>query len=370
MRTRRSQSSSDPVSESCSASAKGGSASGGKATQDKGHRTVLLHEAVDALDIKRSDIVVDATLGGAGHALAIAQKLGKKGLLIGFDLDADAIGRAEEALANSAPRTILIQANFRDMQKELRASSIEKVDKALFDLGWSGYQLDAGRGFSFQKNEPLLMTYSKKPGMLTAATIVNEWAESSIADVIFGWGQERYSRRIAKRIIEQRAKKPFATALELAETIREAVPAPYRRGRLHPATKTFQALRIAVNDELGALKDGLLSVRDMLAQKGRIAVITFHSIEDGLVKRMFADWERQGMGRRITKKPIVPSMEELRENPRARSAKLRVFENTLEKVAFRVALQRTVRDTILRDRTARHDFAKSHEKTFRKNKSV
>ena len=344
MRTRRSQSSSDPVSETPSF----------VKTTEGGHRPVLLHEALDALAISPSDTVVDATLGGAGHAREIIQRLGTKGIFIGFDLDLDAIARAQTALADASCTAHLINANFRNIKSELQKLGVEEIDRALFDLGWSAYQLDAGRGFSFLKDEPLLMTYSKESGALTAATIVNEWAEESIADVIFGWGEERYSRRIAKRIVEQRLHRPFTTAVELADCVREAVPAAYRRGprsksfalqrgrRLHPATKTFQALRIAVNDELGALQEGLTGASALLAEDGRIAVITFHSIEDRLVKRLFAEWEKRGYGKRVTKKPIVPSVEELRENPRARSAKLRVFHKNLTE----------------------------HEKTFGKNKQI
>lgn len=324
MRTRRSRSSSDPVPSSARRSSLGRR----RPTQ---HRSVLLHEAVSALAISPKDIVVDATLGGSGHAKEIVSKLGPGGLFVGFDLDSDAVGRAEAALRGCAPRVELINANFRNIKGELRERGIERIDKALFDLGWSSDQLEAGRGFSFLSDEPLLMTYSKAPNALTAATIVNEWSETSIADVLFGWGQERYSRRIAKRIVERRAEKPFATARELAECIREAVPSAYRRGRIHPATKTFQALRIAVNDELGSLADGLRSALEMLPAGGRIAVITFHSIEDRLVKGKFLEWERAREGRRNQKKPIIPVREEIAHNQRARSAKLRVFEKQYEK---------------------------------------
>ena len=298
-----------------------------KPREDK-HLPVLLHEAIDGLAIRRDDIVVDATLGGAGHAILIAEGLGKKGILIGVDADHDAIKRAQFALADVAPKTLFIEGNFRDLAAELRSHGIGHIDKALFDLGWSSFQLDAGRGFSLKSNEPLLMTFAKeqKPGALTAAIIVNEWAESSIADVIYGWGEERYSRRIAKAIVERREKKPFTTADELVETIVEAVPAKYRFGRIHPATRTFQALRIAVNDELGALTDGLKAAWGALAPLGRIAVISFHSIEDRVVKQTFKQWEDDGQGKRITRKPIVPSAEEMAKNPRARSAKLRIIK--------------------------------------------
>ena len=292
------------------------------------HTTVLLHEAIDILSIKPADTVVDATLGGAGHARVIADLLDENGTLIGFDLDEDAIVRAQVALTAVKPRTFLIESNFRNIEAELATRGITTIDKALYDLGWSAYQLEAGRGFSFLRDEPLLMTYGKgdEKGGLTAATIVNEWGEESIADIIFGWGEERYSRRIAHVIVERRRVQPFTRATDLAEAIKSAVPAAYRHGRLHPATKTFQALRIAVNDELGALKESLASAWKLLAPGGRIAVITFHSIEDRIVKEMFLEFERSGNGTRITRSPKKPSREEIVKNPRARSAKLRVIE--------------------------------------------
>ncbi|MEK7133006.1 MAG: 16S rRNA (cytosine(1402)-N(4))-methyltransferase RsmH [Patescibacteria group bacterium] len=327
------------------------------AVQSSGHRTVLLHEAIEQLVIGKRDVVVDATLGGGGHAKAIAELLGKGGVLIGFDLDQKAIERTKIALKDfhkpmglasagqatkssdspvDGPRIYLVEANFRNLSQELEKLGLPaqagaaSIDKALFDLGWSGYQLDDGRGFSFLKDEPLTMTYSSNPGQnaFTASTIVNEWGEESIADVIFGWGEEHYARRIAKRIVERRATAPFRTALELAEVIRSAVPPGYRYGRIHPATRTFQALRIAVNDELGALQEGLTSAWRNLRKGGRIAVISFHSIEDREVKRKFAFWEKSGEGKRITRSPIRPGNEEIAANPRSRSAKLRVIEKT------------------------------------------
>ena len=317
MRTRRSQSSSDPVS------------SGPSIPVGVRHRAVLLQEATSSLALAPDDCVVDATLGGAGHAGAIAEQLGKKGVLIGFDLDADAISRAKSTLAKVRPTVHLVLGNFRDLGKELERLGIPSITKALFDLGWSSYQLDSGRGFSFRADEPLSMTYANPPtggSGLTAGRIVNEWGEESIADILFGWGEEHYSRRIAKAIVERRAHKPFTTSVELAEVIRAAVPPLYRHGKIHPATRTFQALRIAVNDELGALTEGLRSAWKHLAPAGRIAVITFHSIEDRMVKQMFAAWERSGEGKRSARKPIRPGEGELSVNPRARSAKLRVIE--------------------------------------------
>jgi len=312
MRTRRSQFSGNQVSQHPPA--------GGV------HQSVLLHEAVESLAIQADDTVVDATLGGAGHALAIAQKLGTGGTFIGFDLDQDAIARSREALAESKPHVHLVEANFRDLTRELEKLGIKTIAKALFDLGWSSYQLDSGRGFSLKSDEPLLMTYAKDAKALTAAKIVNEWGEESLADIIYGWGEERYSRRIAEAIVKRRERTPFTTARELAETIYASVPVRYRRGRIHPATRTFQALRIAVNDELGALQQALLGAWDVLHHGGRIAVITFHSIEDRLVKQTFRQWEEKGEGRRLTKKPVAPGADELARNPRSRSAKLRVVE--------------------------------------------
>ncbi len=322
MRTRSFKSSGNSMSSAAFAEA--------SASQRHGHRSVLLHEVVENLCIKPSDTVVDATLGGAGHARAIAEKLGPEGVFVGFDLDNDAIERTREALKEFAKPTIhLVNANFRKLSAELEKLNTAKIDKAVFDLGWSGYQLEAGRGFSFLKDEPLSMSYSDSPdAALTASTIVNEWGEESIADIIFGWGEEHYSRRIAKKIVEAREKSPIRTSLELAEIIRSAVPPAYRHGRIHPATRTFQALRIAVNDELVALKEGLAASWKILAEKGRIAVISFHSIEDREVKRMFVELEKGGEGRRITRSPIRASKEELEINPRARSAKLRVIEKT------------------------------------------
>src|SRR3989344_5722344 len=311
MRTRRSQSSSDPVSSVLSS------------TLGVKHRSVLLHEAVEMLAIHANDTVVDATLGGAGHAHAMADRLGVEGTLIGFDLDEDALLRARLALEDSKPHTHVVKANFRNLAQELHTLGISEVDKVLFDLGWSSYQHDVGRGFSFQKDEPPLMTYEKNPGpgAVTARVIVNEWKEESIADILWGWGEERYSRRIAKAIVERRSQKSIETPVDLSEIIQAAVPFAYRRGRLHPATRTFQALRIAVNDELGALRQGLDSAFEKLRSGGRIAVITFHSIEDRLVKQTFAKWHMEDKGERVTKKPITATSEELKVNPRARSAK-------------------------------------------------
>jgi 16S rRNA (cytosine1402-N4)-methyltransferase len=304
MRTRRQRSSSDPMSL-------------------MGHRSVLLHECLEQLALAPDDVVVDATLGGAGHAKEIVKLLGPKGIFLGIDADKDAIDRAKEALHDASATVHLEQGNFKDLESYLGKHVIPEISKALFDLGWSGYQLNVGRGFSFQNDEKLLMTYADSPSGtdLTAEMVVNMWGEESLADVIYGWGEERNSRKIARAIVEARKREPIKTSRQLAEIIAQAVP---RRGRVHPATQTFQALRIAVNDEMGALKKGLETAWKHLKPGGRIAVISFHSVEDREVKRIMREWVARKEGAALTKSPIRPSREELKLNTRARSAKLRI----------------------------------------------
>jgi 16S rRNA (cytosine1402-N4)-methyltransferase len=293
------------------------------------HQPVLLQSVLDALAVQPTDVVLDATLGGAGHAQALALHLGEKGFFIGIDADSAALVRAEETLSAIKAKKIFVQTNFRTIAQVVADAPVEKVDKILFDLGFSSDQIElTGRGFSFMRDEPLLMTLSDdmSKDTLTAHTIVNTWGEESIADILFGWGEERFSRRIAKAIVTARKEKEISTTFELVDIIRSAVPASYRNGKIHPATRTFQALRIAVNDEIGALNDALHGARTALAPNGRVAVITFHSIEDRIVKNTFKDWQKEGLGTVLTKKPIAPTNEEVKENRRARSAKLRVFE--------------------------------------------
>jgi len=309
MRTRRTKSSSNLVSSN-------------------GHQSVLLHEAIEALNISSGSVIVDATLGGGGHAKEIAKKLGKGGMLVGIDADADAVERVRSLLKEEEARVQLYEDNFRNLETILRTAHIRAVDGFLFDLGWSAFHLHAGRGFTFTHDEPLLMTYEKhvSEDTLTAWKIVNTWAEESLADIFWGWGEERFSRKIAKAIVERRSEKPITTTGELSESISKAVPAWYRHKKIHPATKTFQALRIAVNDEIGAVDTALRHAVQLLAPEGRIAVITFHSVEDRVVKRLFREWKHQGIG--AAWKIITPSKEEIKQNPRSRSAKLRVFEKT------------------------------------------
>ena len=300
----------------------------GSAHQALKHKAVLLQEVLALLDIKESDKVFDGTLGSFGHGQAILQKLGEKGVYIGNDLDEDAIERAKSILQKkSFPAEIhFCQGNFKDAEKCLEALGLKKVDKILMDLGWSQDQFeDSGRGFSFLKDEPLVMSYSKDSD-LSASEIVNEWSEETLADIIYGFGEERFARRIAKAIVKARESAPIKSSLELAQIVESAYPSFTKGKKIHPATKTFQALRITVNRELEVLEKALDALHSVLSCGGRMAVISFHSLEDRIVKRKFLAWEREGLGKRITKKPIIASKEELKENKRARSAKLRVYE--------------------------------------------
>jgi 16S rRNA (cytosine1402-N4)-methyltransferase len=293
------------------------------------HKTVLLQETIDGLNIQKGDVVVDGTLGGGGHSEEIARRGGKDITLIGIDMDDKALERARERIGKITPHAHFFKDNFRNIDKVLRKMGVDHADRILLDIGLSSDQFEvSGRGFTFKKDEPLLMTFSDDPTThpFTAWTIVNEWAEESIADIIYGYGEEQFSRRIAKMIVEERAKRSIDTTFELSHIIESAVPFWYRKGKINPSTKTFQALRIAVNDELGALKEGIRVGFEMLAPKGRLAVISFHSLEDRIVKHFFRELKDEEKAILVNKKAIVPDIEEIRSNPRARSAKLRIIE--------------------------------------------
>lgn len=295
---------------------------------EQSHSSVLLKESIEALNIESDMTIVDATIGGAGHLSAIAERLGKKGTLVGIDADRDAVERGHEATQNSIADTKILHGNFRNIEELLNDAGVHKIDGVLFDLGWSSFQLEVGKGFSFRKDEPLLMSYGDEV-KLNAKDLVNSATEEDLATIIRSYSEERFAKRIARAIVEQREKKNIETSGELAEIIERAVPKlGYRK--IHPATKTFQALRIAVNDEIDALKDGLDGALRMLSENGRAAVISFHSIEDRVVKNMFRELEKNGVGKVITKKPIKPSDEEIAINKRARSAKLRIFEKNYD----------------------------------------
>ncbi|TSC62491.1 MAG: 16S rRNA (cytosine1402-N4)-methyltransferase [Parcubacteria group bacterium Gr01-1014_48] len=297
------------------------------------HVPVLTEEVVHGLDIKTDDVVLDGTLGGGGHSQAICARLGTKGMFIGIDADIAAVERTQKLLRGCACQVKLEQSNFRYLDRIIGQHNVSHVSKVLFDLGISSFQIDApvegeeGRGFSFQRNEPLVMTFEQQPGdRLTAGQLLAVGDEEQLTTIISRYGEEKYARRIARAIVTDREQKPIEMTQDLVRIIREATPALYHRARSHFATKTFQALRMAVNDELGALEEGLEKGFKALASGGRMAVISFHSLEDRIVKNFFRDQEKSGLGTRITKKPIVPSQEEVLRNPRSRSAKLRIFE--------------------------------------------
>lgn len=288
------------------------------------HETVLLQEAVSALAIEPTDTIVDATFGSGGHATEIQSLLGERGHYIGIDVDETALRHPLGQQTNAT----LVHGNFADLEKIVRSLHTTNVNGILADLGWRMEQFSGnGKGFSFRHDEPLLMTLGDPANYpFTARDIVNEWDEPVLADIIYGYGEDRYARRIASAIVQARVDTPLQTSVQLADLVHQAVPAAARRGKLHPATKTFQALRIAVNDELGVLERFITAALDLLSPSGRLVIITFHSLEDRVVKHAFRAAAAAEHGVVITKKPITPSDEELAMNPRARSAKLRIFE--------------------------------------------
>jgi 16S rRNA (cytosine1402-N4)-methyltransferase len=292
------------------------------------HKTVLLKESIHGLNIQSGDIYLDGTLGSGGHAEYALELLKGDIRVIGLDKDIEALARSKKRL-EQYKNVIFIESNFGDLDKVLRDLKIEKVDRIMLDIGLSSDQFEtSGRGFTFKNNEPLLMTFKKDPhpGDLTAYEIINGWQEESIADIIYGYGEERYSRRIAHAIVAYRENKKIENTNELVEIIQNAVPFFYRRGKIHPATRTFQALRITVNDELNTLKEGLRKGFGKLNRGGRMAVISFHSLEDRIVKNFNKEKEEIGEAKIIIKKPITPTDLEIKNNPRSRSAKLRIIE--------------------------------------------
>lgn len=292
------------------------------------HVTVLLKETVDGLSPKSGGIYVDGTLGGGGHTEQIC-KVAPGSTIIGIDADSEAIERSKARLAGF-PCKLITSLNFNDKIDEiLNENEIEEVDGVLLDLGMSSDQLDrSGRGFSFLRDEPLKMTMQSEISKddLDAYKIVNHFNEEQLATIIYGYGEETYSRRIAKGIVEAREISEIKTTGQLADIIKKSVPFKYRIGKTHPATKTFQALRISVNDELERLETTLEKSFNRLKKGGRLSVISFHSLEDRIVKRFAKAKYDEGLANLITKKPTIPTLEEIKENPRARSAKLRIIE--------------------------------------------
>lgn len=304
------------------------------------HISVLLNECIESLNIKPDGIYVDGTLGGAGHSYEICKRL-TTGRLIGIDQDMNAINAATKRLEEFKDKVTLVHSNFSNIKKVFEDLGIEKADGFLLDIGVSSHQLDeAERGFSYMQDAPLDMRMDTSRS-LSAYEVLNEYSEKELNDIIFEYGEERWAKRIAEFIVAERKVKPITTTYELVDVIKKAVPKGARKDGPHPAKRTFQAIRIEVNGELDVLKTAINDMTDLLNPKGRLAIITFHSLEDRIVKNEFRKQEnpctcprefpvcmcnKVSKGKVITRKPILPSEEELLENHRARSAKLRVFE--------------------------------------------
>ena len=306
-----------------------------------GHVSVLLHETVDGLNVRPDGIYVDATLGGGGHAFEVCNRLNDKGRFIGIDQDADAIEAAGKRLAGFGEKVTIIRSNYRDMRPQLQKIGVGKVDGIVIDLGVSSYQLDtAKRGFSYRMDAPLDMRMDQRQKM-TARDIVNSYSEAELYRVIRDYGEDKFAKNIAKHIVAEREKGPVETTGQLNEIIRRAIPMKIQKTSGHPSKRTFQAIRIELNHELDVLRDSLDDMINMLNPGGRICIITFHSLEDRIVKSSFRKNEnpcicpshfpvcvcgKTSKGRVVTRKPILPSKEEMESNSRSKSAKLRIFE--------------------------------------------
>lgn len=305
------------------------------------HQSVLLHETIDLLNVRPDGIYVDGTLGGGGHAREVLLRLGEHGRLIGIDQDGDAIAAASERLKEFGSRVEIVRSNYEDMPRILDRLGISAVDGIYLDLGVSSFQLDtASRGFTYREDAVLDMRMDQRQAM-TAADIVNTYSEQELYRVIRDYGEERFAKNIARHIVRRRQEKPIETTGELTEVIKAAIPARIRAVGGHPAKQTFQAIRIELNRELEVLENTIDTAIGRLKPGGRLAVITFHSLEDRIVKNRFRVNEhpctcppdfpvcvchKESRGRVITKKPVIPTREEETENKRAKSAKLRVFE--------------------------------------------
>ncbi len=307
------------------------------------HVSVLLEETVNGLNIKPDGIYVDGTLGGGGHACEVCRRLGDKGSFIGIDQDEAAIEAAGIRLSSFGEKVTIVRSNYCDMKLQLRALGIDKVDGIMLDLGVSSYQLDtAERGFSYTKDAPLDMRMDRRQE-LTAKDIVNTYSEQELYRIIRDYGEDRFAKNIAKHIVIERKKSPVETTGELIEIIKKAIPMKFQKMPGHPAKRTFQAIRIELNRELEVLKESLDDMIEMLNPGGRLCIITFHSLEDRIVKNAFKKNEnpctcprefpvcvcgKVSKGRIVTRKPILPSKDELMGNSRSKSAKLRIFEKT------------------------------------------
>ena len=293
------------------------------------HTTVLLNETIDGLDIHPGEIVFDGTLGGGGHSAAICARFGANVTLLAADRDEGALELAKARLENYPCKKIFALKSFDEISSILETAPFQKISRAVLDLGISSIQLDtSGRGFSFLRDEPLLMTMNAHPEgkMITAYDVVNSWSEQTLSDIFSGFADEKFPKRIARHIVEARKLAPIKTTFQLADIVKEAIPAKFRNGKTHPATQVFLAIRMAVNGELQILERGLQNITDVLVPGGRLAVISFHSVEDRMVKNIFKKLVSEGSVVLVNKKPIVPSREEISSNPRSRSAKLRIVE--------------------------------------------
>ena len=306
-----------------------------------GHYSVLLNETIDNLNIKPDGVYVDCTLGGAGHSNLIASRLSEKGRLIGIDRDEFALGKAKERLSKYGDRIVLLHTNFVDGAERIKEAGFDRIDGVVADLGVSSFQLDdATRGFSYLQDAALDMRMDRSESF-TAYDVVNTYSERELAKIIDMYGEERYASSIARKIVKYRETKPIETTFELSDIIKSGIPDKNKIDGPHPAKRTFQAIRIEVNGELSIIADTINSFFPLLNPSGRMAIITFHSLEDRIVKHTFLEKTvgctcpsdfpvcvcgKKAEGRVITKKPILPSEKELEENPRSRSAKLRVVE--------------------------------------------
>ena len=305
------------------------------------HTSILLDEVIEGLAIKENGIYVDGTLGGAGHSSEIVKRL-KCGKLVGIDQDEDAIEASSERLKDYMEKdlAVIVRDNYRNMKAVLQSLGIERVDGILLDLGVSSYQFDeAERGFSYRFDAPLDMRMDRRSEK-SAAEIVNGYSEAELYRILREYGEEKFAKNIAGNIVKARTEKPIETTFELNEIIKNSIPAKFRAGKGHPSKQTFQAIRIECNDELNVLKDTLDDMISLLNPDGRLAIITFHSLEDRIVKNKFKEvmepcicppsfpvctCGRKPMGRTLARKPVIPTEEEMEENPRAKSAKLRIF---------------------------------------------
>lgn len=312
------------------------------------HKSVLLEETIESLNIKPDGIYVDGTLGGAGHAQRVIEKLSENGRFVGIDQDEDALCAAKEKLGklNKNVQIDVVKSNYKDMVSVLKGLGIDRVDGILLDIGVSSYQIDTvERGFTYKEDGPLDMRMDKDSSF-SAKNVVNEYSEMDLFRIIRDYGEDRFAKNIAKHIVQRRAEKPFETTGELIETIKAAIPLKVRANGGHPAKKTFQAIRIEVNKELYVLENSIDEMIEVLADGGRLSIITFHSLEDRIVKNKFRENEnpcvcppnfpacvcgRKSKGIVVTRKPIVPSEKEISENKRSKSSKLRVFERRIEK---------------------------------------